>query len=56
MIELAELVDWINEQIESERRQLKTIINVNSSGAGMMIGAHDAYCHVLDFIEGRLDD
>ncbi len=56
MIDYENLKEFLNEQIDYERRQLKNISNINSPGAGMSIGAHDAYAYVLDFIEGRLDD
>lgn len=56
MINKEELIDWLHEQIEFERRQLKKIISPNLAGGGMTIGSHDAYCHVLDFISGELND
>jgi hypothetical protein len=56
MIDYEKLIEFIGEEIESEKRQLDRCTNINSSGAGMAIGAHDAYQRVLSFIGGELDD
>ncbi len=45
------LIEWLHEQIAYEKRMLARCSNINSSGAGMAIGAHDAYARVIDFIE-----
>ncbi len=56
MIDYEELIEFINEKIAYEKRQLRSCTNINSCGAGMAIGAHDAYEMVLSFIRGELDD